>query len=143
MNIRALCVSALLLVGSLIVLAQQDQVVYDEDVTLVDSVEAPYPSLAKVTSAAGDVVVSVTLNDDGSVKKATPLSGNRILVMVATENAMKWRFKPNRQQRAVIVYEFRLTDKCTIVGESVFHVHPPNVASVSACIPPAVVDRVR
>jgi TonB family protein len=134
-SIRALCVSALVCVGSLgAPAAAQTQVVYDEDMTRVSFTDPTYPSLALSARVAGNVVVTVVLNDDGSVKSAVALSGPRLLVTGATDNARTWRFRPNRQQRAVIVYEFRLAPIC-VDGPAIVRVIDPNIASVTGCVP--------
>ena len=137
MNPPALCVSALVLIGSLgVSAAPQDDVVYDDEVTLVSFEGHTYPSIAEFARVSGDVVVSVTLNDDGSVKDAVALSGPRLLVPDAVANARKWKFMPNRQRRAVIVYEFRIDGNCLPDGRSLFLLFRPNVVSVSTCVPP-------
>jgi TonB family protein len=132
MIIRALVVAASLLIGSLRVAAVPQDVVYDDDVTLVSFAETPYPAIAASARIEGDVVVTVALSDDGSVKDAVALSGPRLLVPTAIDNARKWRFVSNRQRRAVIVYEFRLSFPC-VRGE--FRVLRPNVAWVGGCKP--------
>ena len=137
MNRPALCVLALVLIGSLSVsAAPQDEVVYDDEVTLVSFEGHTYPSIALFAMVSGDVVVSVTLNDDGSVKDAVALSGPRLLVPDAVANARKWRFMPTRRRRAVIVYEFRADGKCLPDGRSLFLLFRPNVVSIRGCVLP-------
>ena len=136
-----LYVSLLVLIASLGVSgAPKDQVVYDDDVKLVRFEDLRYPRLAEVARVAGDVVVTVTMNDDGSVMDAVALSGPRLLVDAAIDNARTWRFVPNRLRRAIVVYEFRIEGACGHGGgRSLFRLLHPNVVSVSACGPP--VDR--
>jgi TonB family protein len=139
MGIRALGVSALLLVGFLVVpAAQKDEVVYDEDVKVVSfEAAAIYPPIAESARVQGDVVVGVALNDDGSVKNAVALSGSKLLVSAAIDNAKKWKLAPNVQRRAVIVFEFRLPPTCANPFDVLHLVQlvRPNIASVCGRVP--------
>jgi TonB family protein len=114
--------------------AQQVDPVYDEDSKLVSFEDLAYPPLARAVRVQGVVVVSVTLDDEGSVTVATPVSGSKVLIPPCLDNARKWKFVPNRQKRAVIVYEFRIhAGACHDRSSSVFLLMHNNFASIVSC----------
>lgn len=130
--IAAIC---LFVVGDLTTLkAQQADPVYDEDSKLVSFEDLPYPAVARGLRAQGVVVVSVTLNDQGAVTAATPVSGSKVLIPECLDNAKKWRFVPNRQKRAVIVYDFQIhAGACHDRNRSVFLLTHHNFATIVSC----------
>jgi len=114
--------------------AQQADPVYDEDSKLVNFVDLAYPPAARAGRVRGVVVVSVTLDDKGSVTTATPVSGSKFLIPACLDNARKWQFVPNRQKRAVIVYEFQIhAGVCHDRTSSVFLLTHHNFASIVSC----------
>jgi hypothetical protein len=73
----------------------------------------------------------VTMNHDGSVKNAMALSDPKLLVAMAIDNARKWRFVPNRQRRAVLVFEFRIEGVCADgATSSLFRLLHPKTSSL-------------
>lgn len=77
------------------------------------SFELPeYPPLAKMARIQGEVVLSVTINQDtGEVKDASSISGHPLLAKSALAAARLWRFNPKTQDtsraiRVVLEYAF-------------------------------------
>jgi TonB family protein len=87
-----------------------------------------YPPLAKQARIEGVVVVEAKLGNDGKVKEAVPLSGHPTLLPACVINAQKWRFQPNAQEKAIIVYKFRLDGEGP--GQTIFQ--PPNFVVITA-----------
>ena len=115
--------------------AQQDGPIIDTEVKLVDFEDLIYPMVARTAHIQGVVVVRVTLDNQGKVVDAMPISGPPVLVFEASANAKKWRFQPNARKAAVIVYNFRLTDAISKSGCSQFMLLPPNFATITSCVP--------
>ena len=88
--------------------AQQNSTVNDKDMTVVDFEDIGYPPLARQTLTQGVVVVRVGLDKDGKVTDALALSGSEFLTSASVANAKKFRFQPNPQRAAIIVYNFRM-----------------------------------
>lgn len=114
--------------------AQQDQTIYDKDITVVSFEEMRYPPLARQAHIQGTVVVKVKLDDAGKVTSATAIVGARLLISDCLANARKWRFHPTPGNGAIIIYEFRLADgTCNAEQNHLFVFRRPNVASVTGC----------
>jgi TonB family protein len=92
--------------------AQQGGTVSNRDIEVISFEELKYPALGLTARIQGLVVVQVRLDDDGKVVDATALSGHEILAPATLTNVKKWRFFPNAQKTAVIVYDFTLEDDC-------------------------------
>ncbi|HEU0185252.1 MAG TPA: energy transducer TonB [Blastocatellia bacterium] len=56
--------------------------------------QAVYPSIARQVNASGEVIVSVTINEEGRVISARAVKGHSLLRRAAEEAAKKWVFKP-------------------------------------------------
>lgn len=125
----------LLIAASASAPARQDGTIYDGDIKVVDMQELKYPSF--VAGGQGLVVVRVTLDNQGHVADATALSGPLILIRPSIENVKKWRFEPNSEKAAIIVYEFRVEGYCTFgTWSSQMIFYPPNFAVITACAHP-------
>jgi TonB family protein len=136
---EVLSATCLLVLSSLIsVGAQQNQTVLDKDVRVVDFDELKYPSVALQARTQGVVVVQVKLDDHGKVTDAMPISGTEVLISDSLANVRKWRFRPNAQKAAVIVYNFRLASGMSKSGCSHFMLDAPNFVTVTAGCPPEV-----
>jgi hypothetical protein len=96
--------------------------------TLNFDTDLKYPPLADLGRKEGVVVVQARLGDDGRVEEAVPISGGEIFLAACTVNAKKWRFQPNSQKKAFIVYHFTLVGEDE--GKSIFL--PPNFVTVTA-----------
>src|SRR6185503_19842062 len=58
----------------------------------------------------------------------------KFLIPACLDNARKWQFVPNRQKRAVIVYEFQIhAGVCHDRTSSVFLLTHHNIASIVSC----------
>lgn len=67
-------------------------------------VTAVYPPFARQTKAQGEVIVSVDINEAGTVIRAYAASGHELLRNAAKEAAQKWTFFPARQGNAPVPY---------------------------------------
>jgi TonB family protein len=115
-------------------IAQDDNTIYDSDVSVRSSEEMLYPPIARQARIQGIVVVRVMINDDGKVLSATAISGAKLLVPEALSNVKKWKFRANATKAAVIIYEFRLAEgKCNHETNHLFAFHEPNVALIVGC----------
>lgn len=113
--------------------AQQQQ---DERVrqVLVSFEDLDYPAVARATRHQGIVVVDVALDGNGVPVSAAALIGPELLIPHATANAKKWRFKPNLQRRAIIVYEFSIDPGvCHDSKRSLFVLRYDNFAQIRSC----------
>jgi outer membrane biosynthesis protein TonB len=116
-------------------LAQKGGTIADKDINVVDYVDLSYPPIAVLAHVQGVVVVRLKLDDQGKVLDAEALSGTPLLTGPSVDNAKKWRFEPNSQKAAVIVYNFRIEGDCHYSSGSSSQVifYPPNLAAITAC----------
>jgi TonB family protein len=61
---------------------------------LVHKVVPAYPPAAREQHVRGDVVLDVTLSDDGAVEQASFIDGNPLLAEAATNAVKQWKYKP-------------------------------------------------
>ncbi|HKP85703.1 MAG TPA: TonB family protein [Blastocatellia bacterium] len=59
-------------------------------------VEPVYPPLAKAAQVSGPVMVEVTIDEEGNVIAARPISGHPLLTDAAVAAARGWRFTPTQ-----------------------------------------------
>jgi TonB family protein len=115
--------------------AQQDATVKDSDMTVSEFEDIGYPPLARQTLTQGVVVVRVRLDKDGKVIDAVALSGSEFLTDASVANAKKWRFQPNAQRAAIIVYNFRMPRAAcsskTVLSFSMLQA--PNFVTITGC----------
>lgn len=81
--------------------------VSDADVEVSKFEEMEYPRLAALARIQGVVVVQAKLNGQGEVEDASTVSGNPILAKDCLANVREWRFRPNSNSTAIVVYSFR------------------------------------
>ena len=82
----------------------------------------------------GLVVVDLRLDDKGVPVSASALTGPALLIPYATANAKQWRFEPNRQRRAIVVYDFSIGGgACHDPSRSLFLLRRPNFAEIKSC----------
>ncbi|HEX7728153.1 MAG TPA: energy transducer TonB [Terracidiphilus sp.] len=60
-----------------------------------------YPEIAKRMHISGAVRVSVTIDAEGKVTDAKPVSGNQMLAAAAVDAVRKWRFEPGTGETTV------------------------------------------
>ena len=114
--------------------AQHEQAVNDQDISVSSFEEMYYPALARAARRESIVVVQVKLNNDGKVLTAWAISGSKMLVPDTLSNIRKWRFHPNSNKTAVVIYEFHLIEgKCDLGSNGLFAFREPNVATITAC----------
>jgi TonB family protein len=125
---------AMCLVGMVsltVVHAQQDTSVNDKDMIVSDFEDIGYPPLARQTRTQGVVVIRVRLGKSGAVTDAVALSGSDLLMPASAANAKKWRFQPNAQATAIIVYNFRTPQ---VACKSSFSMlQAPNFVTIIGC----------
>ena len=134
LNLLTVC-----LVGA--IAAQGNPTVTDKDIKVVDFEELKYPPIARAARIQGTVVIRVTLDDTGGVKDAEAISGAELLVRDCLTNVKKWRFRPNPQKTAVIIYQFKMPGgECKSVS-SLFMFRGPNLATIIGCEVPVETTR--
>ena len=73
-----------------------------------------YPEIARHLRLSGKVVLEAEVNELGSVKRATLVSGNAILGRSAVEAVERWKFKPfqtnGKTEAAVVTLSFTFTE---------------------------------
>lgn len=110
------------------------QTVDDRSLGYPEFRDMTYPDAALRTRTQGVVVVAVLLNQQGAVTDVTALSGPRVLVPSVVDNARRWEFQPNPQNRAILAYEFRIEGVCK-AGSTLFSRLHSNFVRVVACLP--------
>ena len=113
--------------------AKQEITLHDKDMTIASAEDLSYPLNAY--NIQGVVVVQAKLDNNGKVVMATAVSGDERLIPDCLANTKKWRFQPNPQRAAIIVYNFRHTGSCK-VETSMSTVQPPNFVSITGCDTP-------
>jgi TonB family protein len=102
-----LALSAVVTIGSLIVLAQSGD---SSDVKRkVKSMGRPgYPELARKLNLTGAVKVEVTIGTDGKVKRTRVLGGHPVLATEAEKAAQQSEFEPGPKETVEII-EFKFS----------------------------------
>lgn len=114
--------------------AQQRQTVNDEELSVSSFEEMVYPALARAAGRQGAVVVEVRLDDGGYVVSAKAISGSKMLIPDTLSNVRRWRFHPNPEKTAVVIYEFHLVEgRCNAGRNGLFVLREPNIAIVTTC----------
>src|SRR5262245_1145640 len=70
--------------------------------TAVRRVDPEYPPLARAAHVSGQVMVEVTVNEQGDVIAASAVSGHPLLKAAAEEAAWGWKFRPATQSGAPV-----------------------------------------
>jgi TonB family protein len=115
--------------------AQQEQAANDECISVSSFEEMHYPALARAAHRESMVVVQVKLDDDGKVVSARAISGSKMLISDTLSNVRKWRFHPNSNKTAVVIYDFHLVEgRCDLGRNGLFVFREPNVATITTCV---------
>jgi protein TonB len=61
---------------------------------IIQRVQPVYPPIAKISNLFGQVVVDMTVGENGSVEQADVVTGNPILGGAAKAAAKNWKFQP-------------------------------------------------
>jgi protein TonB len=61
---------------------------------LIFQVTPVYPPSAEKERVWGDVLLDVTLKEDGTVERTSVIDGNPLLVEAATSAVKQWRYQP-------------------------------------------------
>ena len=120
---------------------RSSQAVLDQDVHVSKFEPMKYPLLARNAHIQGMVVVRATLDGHGNVIEASVISGARALIPETQENAKKWKFEPNPENAAVIIYDFTIPGVCDSSEWGTFMFRSPNVAMVYGCAVPVETSR--
>ncbi len=105
-----------------------------DDIFVTSFERMKYPPIARKARIQGRVVVRVELNETGRVVSASAVSGEPLLTPDALSNARKWRFHPNADKVALVVYDFRLRSQCVqYKSASRFAFKEPNMGLVTDC----------
>jgi TonB family protein len=109
-------------------------IVSDADVEVSKFEEMEYPRLAALSRIEGVVVIQAKLSGQGEVEDASTVSGDTILAKDCLDNVRKWRFRPNSNRTAIVVYSFRfpcgnLSYKSEYQHQ--FVLQPPNFAEIT------------
>ena len=72
-------------------------------------VEPQYPADARAAHRSGDVVLEVSVGNDGSVATIRAISGDPLLVSAATEAVRHWRYEPYRSRGRVAEFQTDVT----------------------------------
>ena len=103
----------------------------DKEMEVIDYEEMKYPKLPLLILIRGIVVVQASLKEDGTVSDAFPLFGSELLIPDCLSNIKKWRFRPNAK-RAVVTYQFKITDEIAPEKQELTIFHSPNLMTVMA-----------
>ncbi|HTV60669.1 MAG TPA: energy transducer TonB [Verrucomicrobiae bacterium] len=134
---KLLLLIAILVAGYLHGLNAQDVgTVNDKDIKIVHFEELKYPTFARAAHIEGAVVVRVFLDGQGNAVKAIAISGKDALITDSIANARKWKFQPNTQRTAVIVYIFTLPTAACGSVTSIFMLQGANIATITGCPAP-------
>jgi TonB family protein len=63
---------------------------------LIYKVTPVYPRSVRKKHIWGDVLLDVTLKEDGTVEQVSPIDGDPLLVQAATSAVKRWRYRPLR-----------------------------------------------
>src|SRR5262249_2601824 len=104
------------------------------DIAVKSFEEMPYPPIARQARIQGTVVVSLKLDGEGRVTSTGAISGAKLLIPDSLSNARKWRFSPNPNRVAILIYEFKLAEGvCNHETSHLFVFREPNRVSVVGC----------
>ncbi len=78
-------------------------------VSILQQVQPAYPSLARLAHKQGDVVLIMTINEQGTPTDVKMDSGDAIFRADAIRAAQQWRFTPARLDGQPHSARFRLT----------------------------------
>ena len=112
---------------------QQNETLYDEDISIVRVGRVTYPAVAASARFKGVVVVTGALDDRGAVTDASVLSGHKLLISEVVTSVRTWMFKPNPQKRFLVVLDFRLDGGCHSPGNTQVRL-VANVIRVTSCV---------
>ena len=117
--------------------AQDSEIVKDKDISVIEFEEIGYPPLARIARVQGVVVVRVKLDKDGNVEDAKAISGSDLLIPACLTNAKKWRFLPNPEKAAVVIYNFTMPGAaCASQNVRSFSFLHANLVTVIGCEEP-------
>ena len=134
-GLRAAVMLAAALAG--VAVGQESLTVRDGDMHVLSFERLGYPPAALAQYLQGIVVIQANLDEDGTVVAASVVYGPRLLAPAGIENIKRWRFAPNTQKRAVVVYDFQLPADGCRSGADLFMLQDPNFVTVTGCDRPA------
>lgn len=117
----------------------QEQGTANSDLTVTNFSQAA-PNQTTIQTVMQGIIAALP-NNAGGVTDAVALSGAEALVRDCLENVKKWRFEPNAQKSAVVVYKFGMPGGECKSAPSMFMLERPNFAKVGRGEVPPVPDR--
>jgi protein TonB len=94
--------------------AERVQMASDKAPAVPQSVELPYPLLARQMKVQGSVLLQAFISADGVVRDLRVLSGPAILASAAREAARAWRFRPYLQNGRPVETQAQIAVNFTI-----------------------------
>jgi TonB family protein len=92
-----------------------------------------YPTIAQSHLLEGTVVVRAKLDDSGKVVDVVAISGAESLIPDTLSNVRQWRFKPNANKAALLLFDFRISSvSCETIRDQ-FAFEDNNFVSVTTC----------
>jgi hypothetical protein len=95
-----------------------------------------YPALGRSARIQGDIVLTAQIGSDGSVSIPARNSGHPMLIKVAEDNLMTWRFPKGESHEMKITYYFRLRERPSGSHETECAFDFPDSVTVTADPPP-------
>ena len=76
---------------------------------LTHKIDPIYPAQARTQHLTGKVILSATIEDDGSIKKLSVVSGSPILSAAAETAVRQWHYRPAMLNGSPIVIQKEIT----------------------------------
>jgi len=133
----------LLLMTVLRGVAQDSETVKDKDISVVDFEEIRYPPLARTARVQGVVVMRVRLDKNGYAVEANAISGSDLLIPACLTNVKKWRFLPNSEKAAVVIYNFTMPGAACASQDKSFSFLHGNLVTIIGCDQPIETSKAR
>jgi TonB family protein len=80
----------------------------------INKVTPDYPALAKTARVTGEVIVEITIGEDGNVASSKVISGHPLLQQAALRAARQWQFKPVLLNNIPVKVQGNLTFRFTL-----------------------------
>ena len=112
---------------------QQNETLYDEDISIVRVGRVTYPAVAASARIQGVVVVTGALDDRGAVTDASVLSGHKLLISEVVTSVRTWMSSRTRRSAFLSCSTFAWTAAVTAPATHRF-VLVANVIRVTSCV---------
>jgi TonB family protein len=112
---------------------QQKDKADHNDTVVMKFAELQYPAASRAARIQGVVVLQVDLDNAGKVIAVNPITAPPLLASEAAANVRNWRFRPSAHKKAVIVYDFRISDGACRPEKGYFTFTEDNLATILGC----------